>query len=67
MNILFDWNVSQCQVSKILKETPLSRLGHEISYHTICGATFYIQLLLNDMVSDEKETNVDVLGALATW
>ena len=65
-NILFDWNDSHGQVFKLIKYTDLRRLGNEISYHVICGAPLYIQLLITDTVSDEKETNVDVLGALAT-
>ena len=65
-NIHFDWDDSSDQVSKLLKEIYLCRLGHEISYHVICGASLYIQFLITDRVSDEKETNVDVLGVLAT-
>ena len=52
--ILFDWDDSHGQVSKLLKENALSRLGHEISYNVIFGSPIYIQLLLTDMVSYEK-------------
>ena len=54
LNIYFDWNDSHYQLSKLLKETALLRLGHEISYHIICRAPLYIQFLLTDTVSDEK-------------
>ena len=53
-NILFDSDEYHDQASKIIKETFLRRLGHEISYHVICAAPLYIQFLLIDMVSDEK-------------
>ena len=66
LNILFDWSESRDQVSELLKYTALPRLGHEIFYHFICGAPLYIQFLLTDTVSDEKERNVYVLVALAT-
>ena len=49
------------------KDNSLSRLGHEISYHFICGVPLYIQFLITDTVSDEKENNVDVLGTVDTW
>ena len=65
-NILFDWDESHDKVSKLLKETYLYSLGNEIFYYVIRGAPLYIQLLLTDTFSDEKEMNVDVLGALAT-
>ena len=65
-NILFDWDDSHDQVSKLIKESSLHRIGNEISYHVIFGAPLYIKLLLTDTVSDEKETNVDVIGTLAT-
>ena len=64
--ILFDWDDSHDQVSKLLKETALCSIGNEIYYHVICGAPLYIQFFLTDTVSYEKETNVDVLGVLAT-
>ena len=64
--ILFDWYYSHDKIYKFLKETYLNSLGHEISYHTICGAPLYIQFLLTDTASYEKETNVDSLGVLAT-
>ena len=64
--ILFDWDYSHDQVYKLLKDTDLRMLGHEISYHEICGEPLYIKLLLNDTVSYEKKTNVDVIGVLAT-
>ena len=64
--IIFDWNGSHDHVYKILKQTTLRRLGHEISYDVICGAPLYIQFPLTDTVSDEKETHVDVIGAHAT-
>ena len=66
LNVLFNWNYTHYQVYKILKETDLRRLGHEISYHFTCGAALYIQFLLTDTVSDEKATDADVLCALAT-
>ena len=65
-NILFYLDESHDQVSKIIKETSLRRLGHKISHHVIYGAPIYITFILTDTVSDEKEENVDVLGALAT-
>ena len=64
--ILFDWDEYHDQVSKILKDTSLCSPCNEISYHVICGAPFYIQFLLTDTVRYEKETNVDVLGVIAT-
>ena len=64
--ILFDWDDSHDQVSKLIKETSLCMLSHEISYHLIYGAPIYIKFLLTDTVSFEKKTNVDVLGVLAT-
>ena len=67
LNIRFDWDDSHDQVSKFLKENAMIRLGHKSSYHIICGAPLYIKFLLTGTVSDEKETNVDVLDALATW
>ena len=47
----FDWDESHNQVSKILKDNSLRRLGNKISYHVICGALLYIKLLPTDMVS----------------
>ena len=35
-SFLFGWDDSHDQVSKLLKETTLRRLGCEISYHIIC-------------------------------
>ena len=67
LNILLDWNDSIDKVSKPLKETALRRLGHESSYRVICGAPLYIQVLLTDTFSDEKETNFNVLGKISTW
>ena len=64
--ILFYWYDYHYQVSKLLKYNALRRLGHEISYHVICGAPICIQFLLTDTVSDERERNVNVLGAIAT-
>ena len=66
LSILFGWSESHDKLSEILKYTALPRLGHEISYHFICGAPLSIHFLLTDTVSDEKETNVYVLVALAT-
>ena len=51
-NIIFDWYESHDQVSKLLKDNSLCRLGNEISYHVICGALLNIKFLLTDMVSD---------------
>ena len=42
-------------------------LGHEISYHINFGEPLYIQFLLTDMVSNEKESNVHMLDVIATW
>ena len=66
LNIIFDWDDFHYQVSKHLKYTALCRLGHEISYHVICRAPLYIQFLLNDTCSDEKEMNFGVLCSLAS-
>ena len=41
-NIIFDWDDSHDQVSKLLKDNSLRRSGNEISYHVICGALLYI-------------------------
>ena len=65
-NIIFDWDDSHDQVSKLIKVTALRRLGHKTHYHIIFRAPLYIQFLITDMVGYEKETNVDVLSALAT-
>ena len=35
--ILFDWDESHDQVSKLLKKNALCRIGNKISYHIICG------------------------------
>ena len=51
-NIIFDWDESRDQVSKLLKDNSLRRLGNGISSHVICGALLYIKFLLTDMVSD---------------
>ena len=53
-NIIFDWDESNDQVSKPFKETSLRSIFHGILYHIICGAQLYIQLLITDMVSNEK-------------
>ena len=37
-HILFDWDDSRDQVYKLLTETTLHRLCHEISYHILCRA-----------------------------
>ena len=65
LNILFGWGDSHYQVSKSFKDTALSMLSHEISNRVIYGAPLYIHFLLTDIFSDEKETNFDVLDALA--
>ena len=64
--ILFNWDESNYKVSKLYRETSLLMLGNEISYHAVFGAPLYIKFLLTDTFSDEKETNVDVLGGVAT-
>ena len=52
--IIFDWDDTHDQVSKLFKENFLRILGHGTSYHIIYWAPLYIQLLLTDMVSYEK-------------
>ena len=53
-NILFDLYDSHYQVSKFLKYASLYRLGNEISYHAIWGASLYIQFLLTNIDRNKK-------------
>ena len=53
-NIIFDWYYSHDKFSKLLKETDMSILGHEISHNVIYGEPIYIQFIITDTVSYEK-------------
>ena len=55
LKVLFDWDDSHDQVSKLLKENPLCRIVNAISYHVMYGSPIYIQFLITDKFSDEKK------------